>query len=307
MTALLTVVGLLVIVATGYDAAVTTVSPTSGGGPLTRVLLGLAGRLGRRHHTRRLLAPGVGLLVGTVITWTALLWVGWTLVLGASPGAVASSSTGLPADTAARWYYAGFTVVTLGTGDYVPVGAWSQVASVLAAFSGLFLVTLSITYLLNVVTAVVDQRSLATTVSLLGDGAHDTVQRWHRRPGGADSLDEQLGQLAPQVVRLAQQHLAYPVLHRFAGTAAQRSAPVALAVLCDVLQLLEDGHPDDGPAPGEEMLGRALDVYVHELVRERGHGESPGTGGRRHRREHLADLLDAVGQTWPATGGPERG
>lgn len=49
--------------------------------------------------------------------------------------------------------------MTLGTGDYVPVGAWPQVAAMVAAYSGLFLVTLSITYLLNVVTAVVDQPS----------------------------------------------------------------------------------------------------------------------------------------------------
>ncbi len=319
MTVLLAVAGLAMVAFVVYDAVTTTMSPTGGGGPLTRSLVAVTRGLPRPTPVRRLVAPGVGLLVITVISWTALLWAGWTLVLGASEGTIKSSTTGLPADLGERLYYAGFTVVTLGTGDYVPVGTWPQVATVVAAFSGLFVVTLAITYLLSAVGAVVEQRTLATTVTLLGDGAQDIVQGWHRRPDGAASLDEQLGQLAPQVVRLSQLHLAYPVLHRFADTDPRRSAPVALALLHDMLQLLDDLRgpgtaPPEEPAPGESMLARALDVYVHALAGPASDGpasdgsapdDQARTGRDGDRRGRLEFLLQAAGQSWPAPGTPD--
>ncbi len=296
---LLTATGLLLVTVVAYDAAATTVSPSSGGGPLTRALVRSSRRLVRHHPARRLLPAGTGLLIGTVVGWTLLLWLGWTLVLGAGEGSVASSTTGERAGATSRLYYAGFTVLTLGTGDYVPVGTWPQVATVLAAFTGLFLVTLSITYMLNVVSAVVDQRSLAAQVALLGDSGADVVRRWAGRPGGTDLLEAQCTGLAPRVVRLGQQHLAYPVLHRFADTAADRSAPVALAVLHDLLELRAGARPAGAPAPGEELLDRALDLYVRALVGEGGSGRR-GPAGARSRREHLERVLALAGRDWPA-------
>lgn len=134
----------MVVAVTGYAALLTTLAPASGAGPLSGRLVRVAVRW--RPHRRRggLLPPGTGLLLATVMTWVGLLWLGWTLALGAGAGSVVSSTTGAPANLRSRFYFAGFTVLTLGIGDYVPSGAWTQVGTVAAAFSGLFVVAMAV-------------------------------------------------------------------------------------------------------------------------------------------------------------------
>lgn len=89
----------------------------------------------------------------TLGTWLLLLWAGWTLVFSASPEAVLQDPEGVPADGWARAYFAGFSVFTLGVGDYVPNGPVWQLLTVVAVVSGLALTTMAITYLVSCTTS----------------------------------------------------------------------------------------------------------------------------------------------------------
>lgn len=217
MTTLLVATGTAVLVLTLVDVVWTTMAAGSGAGPLTGRLSRWAWRRALAIHHRfpaaGVLSPaGVGISLGMLLVWIALVLGGWLLIFSASDGAVRAATTGEPADLVSTAYFVGYTVFTLGLGDFVPGAGWWQLATVLATGSGLVLVTLSITYLVPVVSAVVQRRQLAGQIaSLGGSGTEIVVRGWDGATFG--TLTQQLSTLLPSLHLLRLQHLTYPVLH----------------------------------------------------------------------------------------------
>lgn len=272
MTLLLVLVGSLLLVIVFTDAVVTTLVAGAGGGPVTQLL---SRRLWRMLLRASRLAGGrfvltVGgplVLLGTVLVWVAMLWAGWSAIFLAGEASVVESNSRTPATTVQTIYFAGFTVFTLGIGDYVPSGDGWELLTAVASFGGLFLVTLSITYLLSVVTAVVSGRRFAASLHLYGETGAD-VLLLHVADGSLDeSFSDRLGSLAEEVVASAQQQLAYPVLHFFRATDERSSTPRALAALDDVLLLASEGLTPELRPPDHVLtpLRRSLDFYVQTV------------------------------------------
>jgi len=120
-------------------------------------------------------------------------------------------------------------------------GTW-QVAAALCALSGLFLLTLVISYLLSLVGAVVRSRAFASEVRGLGSTAEEVLLRaWN----GHDfrSLDLTLSSLSAQLAVLTEQNLFYPVLHHFHSTDPRKSVALSLAILDEALTILCHGVP----------------------------------------------------------------
>lgn len=235
----------LVLVAL-VDMLWTTLAVSAGGGPITstvsRGLWEALCRLGkRRSHPHRFLRwAGVAVVTSVFVIWVGLFVLGWWLVFSSSPGAVRNATTGAPVGWIARLYFVGFTTSTLGIGDLVPGDGLWRLLTVVAAFSGLSVVTMSITYLLPVASAVVDRRTLATGIASLGDNPPGiVVNAWSG--GGWVALEQRLPMLEEQLVRLGQRHLAYPVLHFFHDVAPEAAAGVTIARLDEALTLLRFG------------------------------------------------------------------
>lgn len=116
------------------------------------------------------------IFVFSLLVWIVLLWGGWTLVFaGAERPLIDTLNRG-----SISWtdliYFAGYTLFTLGNGDFVPrEGIW-QIATILATESGMLFVTLSVTYILSVLDAVTQKRSFATVVNGLGAQGVSIVQ-----------------------------------------------------------------------------------------------------------------------------------
>ncbi len=265
---LLVVLGAALLVLVAFDVLATTLTIGVSAGPCTRRVLGLAWRALLRLHRRdsedRLLATaGVALLVSTVLIWVALTWAGWSLIFLGGGETVVSAADRSPAGVADTVYYVGFTLFTLGVGDFVAVGSVWRLVTALAGFSGLVLVTLAITYLLAVVSAVVSRRSLAVRIHALGGTPAEIVTGgWLQGRFGAAYV-QHLVALTAAVATAAEQHLAYPVLHYFHSSRPVSSAPVALARLDDALLLLAAVAEPARPEPGAlQPLRRAVDRYV---------------------------------------------
>ncbi|MEX0650456.1 MAG: ion channel [Actinomycetota bacterium] len=143
--------GAVLLLVVAYDALSTTLSFGAAAGPLTsRLAAGwwhLARRIADRADSPVIVSAGPVVVLLTIGLWLALLWGGWTLVFAADPDAIISSTTRQPAGGWSRVYFAGFTVFTLGVGDYIPNGQPWEVLTSLAVVSGLGLTTLAITYL----------------------------------------------------------------------------------------------------------------------------------------------------------------
>jgi len=270
VTTFLVAAGLVVLAMTVVDVVWTTVAAGSGAGPLTgrlsRMLWRAALRVDRSTQVSVLTPAGVLIVVTILGAWIFMILAGWLLVFAASDGAVRHATTGVPGDLLDRILFVGYTVLTLGLGNFVPgEGAW-QIATVVATGSGLLLVTLSVTYLIPVASAVVQRRQLAGQISSLGGSSHEIVTNgWNGSDFG--SLEQNLSMLLPTLHTLRLQHLSYPVLHVFHTRSKHDAAPISLVHLDGAVRLLRSAvHSDVRPdAQTLDALAAALGVFLDTM------------------------------------------
>lgn len=235
--------GLLVLLFVLIDLVRTTLSMGGDGwftGRMARALHGLLLKT-RKNSSRSLLQhAGTVIMVLGFLFWALGLWTGWTLVFLSEPSAVVNTSTGEPADFWSRVYVAGFGFITLGVGDYSPGSPLYQVAIVVSALTGFFVVSLSVTYASGMLQVVAEKRQVGGSVSSLGmTGTEVLLNSWNGRNFG--QLDAHLISLGPNVV-LSDRHLfAYPVAHLYPTDNPAMSFPIGIATLYDTLVLLEQG------------------------------------------------------------------
>ena len=138
---------------------------------------------------------------------------------------------------------------TAGNGDFTPNGDAWQLAAALTNATGMLLATLAITYLLSVVSTVVQKRGFASQVTGLGKSAAEIVESgWN----GQDlrALDLPISGLSSELAQLTERYLAYPVLQYYHAAKPEKSPVVAAALLDDALTLMRFGVPaENRPRP----------------------------------------------------------
>lgn len=234
--------GLGVVLFTLTDVFVTTVS-MRGAGPLSSRLMNHIWRpaaTSTRLSHRGLEIYGSLMLPLAVVIWGVLLYAGWALVFLAGPDAVVEASSGAPAGWWDRIYFTGYTISTLGNGELRPDGGVWQGLTVAASVTGLALITLAITYVTPVMSAVVTKRRVARMIVALGPTPTDVLDKgWDGQ--SFQRIASHMTNLAPALADLAQQHMAYPVLHYFHPAERATALAPAVAVLDDALTLLRFG------------------------------------------------------------------
>lgn len=259
--------GLLIVALVVFEVVWSTIS-TNGGGPLTMGMTAgtwklARGLMGWFPHHRILETASAVILVMTFVVWLVPLWVGWTMVFSASVEAVVEQMTHEPSTLMDRAYFAAMVLLTLGTGDFVASSPGWRLLSVAAAANGLVVVTLAITYLISVVSAVMEKRRLAISVGALGGSAGEiVVNGWDGQ--GFTSLEDELSDVAGQLMLHAERHLAYPILQYFHPTDPRAALPRAVVKLEDATTLLSSCVADEHQPNRStlRMLRRAIDIYL---------------------------------------------
>lgn len=236
--------GVSLVVVVMLDMFWTTLT-TRGSGLATRIISGgfqhLLPPLRQLFGSRLPLAvAGPMTLIVLAVFWIGTLWLGWVLIFHGLPEGVVNAKTAMPANTSELVYYVGFTLSTLGIGDFQPQGTLARVLTALAAFNGLALVTLIITYALPVVSAAIARRQVAFSISMLGDTPIAVLDNtWN----GSDFrlLETTLQRLEPSLIQSTEQRLAYPVVDSFFSQEASRSLSLQLAILDEALTLASAG------------------------------------------------------------------
>jgi hypothetical protein len=99
---------------------------------------------------------GPALMVLTFLAWLLLLLVGFgLLVLPELGGDIVVADEDAPLNFATALYFAGLSLSTLGTGDIVARSGGWQVMMMMMAFIGFSFLSLSVTYLMSVYSALV--------------------------------------------------------------------------------------------------------------------------------------------------------
>jgi hypothetical protein len=231
------VLGMMVVILAVTDALWTTLT-VSGAGWLSSLGSGSIGRLAMGGPRRVAENASVVSLCSSCLMWLLLLWLGWTMIFCGGPRAVVDATTSIPGTLIDRLYFAGYTITTLGLGDFKAEGAIWKVCTVLASTSGFLILTLFVTYAFSVITALNDRRTLGASVSHLGNSPEEIVLLLS--DGGHQALSTRLLTLTDQLERSAMQTDAFPVLEYSCVSNDQRSFAEAVVTLGEVTLLLEN-------------------------------------------------------------------
>lgn len=248
MQLLLIILGLFILTLVTIDVLITTLT-LGGGGPITSRITTwvwkLSLKIHHRHSFHRMLATvGWILLVSIAVIWYVGAFIGWVLLFDSTVTAVVNASSKQPADMWETIYFVGYTLSTLGMGDYQPQGIVWQMATVIASTNGFFLVTLSIAYLLPVVSAATEKRAFAVYISSLGGTADEILMAsWNGKD--FQNLDSHLSSITTSLTQLGEKHLTYPILHYFHSVERSRSLSLSLVALDEALTLLHYAIPPE--------------------------------------------------------------
>ncbi|CAN5574459.1 hypothetical protein BH23BAC1_BH23BAC1_11360 [soil metagenome] len=261
------IAGIVILLINSIDFILTTLL-VGRGGPFTSVISKKLWQfflfIHKKTKSHRFLSlVGTLLILVNLSFWIISIWVGWFLIFNISPDSVLRSDTLLPADSWAKFYFIGFSIITLGVGDYQPGSDLWRVLTILVSLNGLIFLTLAITYLLSVVSAVVDKRAVAAYISSLGYTPEDIITRSFQN-GKIDNLTPHFNALTPKLLHLAQEYLAYPILHSFHSPRVETAIVLSVAALDEALTTIEHGISPELKIPSTTIftLRRAITLFI---------------------------------------------
>lgn len=250
------IIGVLLYIVVVIDILQTTLS-MQGGGWFTgwfshffwKSFLVISGKNGKSKILTR---TGYILLITIVIVWVLLLWASLFLILYSHPGAIVDSTNMRVANVGELVYYSGYTISTLGLGDYIPAGNIWRWISTIYSFTGLILLTMSVTYFIPVLSAVIAQRKLGLSIGTLGESPQDIVlSGWNGK--NFEQLLGKVDKLAESIIEYSQQHRAYPVIHYFHNPKQKNNIILQLARLYEALFILTEKVKMEDRPPGQKL------------------------------------------------------
>jgi hypothetical protein len=225
------------------DAVRTTINLSDRPGPMARTVVGLGRRLVRTLPIGARGTAGLFISVAVVLSWTLGLWLSWTVALLDPAVDPVRASDGTPLGVVETVYLAGFSVFTLGTGDVASATNVGRFLSVVASGTGLFTVTLEVTYLLSLTQAASHERATARQAYALGHDVPTIVAQAYRDRSFV-GLEPLLFRLASDLSRLAEQHRTFPVLHDVLPRERSLALGPSLLALSDALDAMHHAVGD---------------------------------------------------------------
>ncbi|WP_034918872.1 potassium channel family protein [Gillisia sp. CAL575] len=271
MAYLLIVIGTIIYVSIVLDILKTTLS-MQGGGWLTsnfshlfwKLMLKLSGRNGK---SKLLARAGFYLLILIILIWVSSLALSLFLLLQSDIDSVVNSAK-IPASALEKLYYSGYILSTLGIGDFTPSNNLWRIITDLYSFTGLILITMSVTYFIPVLSAIIKQRKLGINLSSLGNSPQEIIlNAWNGID--YDFFKLQLLTLSDALLEHNQNHRAYPVIHFFHNNDKEHSVVLQIARLHEAICILEKCLSPECSIPKQEIssIKTALNNYIN-VVRE---------------------------------------
>lgn len=269
MEILFFVLGILLVLLVFTDFFRTTISNHGAGVIARRICSGVWGllfKLSGGNGKKKLLAnAGLILMLCLLAFWLASVWLGYTLIFSFQPDSVIIGQTKEPTSFLEKLYFTGYTISTMGNGDMVANGNPWKIFSAVVSFSGLIMLTLSITYLIPVLSAVVTKRKLSAFICFIGNNPAELLNNLHGEKGFS-TLDKHFSSISSMLLHHKEQHMLYPILHYFHSTDRKYAAPLMLTVLDEALTMLLY-HPklQNYDELEVKILRKAMDEYLYTL------------------------------------------
>ncbi|TVZ26868.1 ion channel [Gillisia sp. Hel_I_86] len=271
MEYLLVILGALLYLVIVADILKTTLS-MQGGGWLTSkfshgfwsLLLKISGKNG---NSKFLAQAGFFLLILIVLIWVCLLVLSFFLLLQSDVDSLVNSSK-IPASALEKLYYAGFVISTLGVGDFMASNDLWRIVTDVYSFTGLILLTMSVTYFIPVLSGVIKQRKLGINLSSLGNSPEAIVlNAWNGKDYEFFKL--QLLNFSDALLEHNQNHRAYPVIHFFHNSNKEHAIILQIARLNEAVYILENTLKPEYTISGQILssIRTALNNYI-KVIKE---------------------------------------
>ncbi|MEH3158081.1 MAG: ion channel [Sphingomonas taxi] len=180
-------------------------------------LRGLADLAGR-HRGTALSFAGPLIVVSLIVFWSFGLTLGAALIVHPELGtAIRPSSGEASTDFLTALLVAGNSLSIVGGGDYSPHSAGTRFLFLLNSLIGASVLSLVLSYLVQVYSGLRERNALALTLDLMTDGTGDAAVLLHGlMPGGdADGATNELSSLARSLAAIKEAHHFYPLLFYF--------------------------------------------------------------------------------------------
>lgn len=174
--------------------------------------------------------------------WALGLTIGAALVIHPELGTTIRPSSGQAAtDFMTALFVAGSSLSIVGGSDYAPHTAGTRVLFLATSLIGGSVLTLVLSYLVQVYTALRERNALALTVDLMTDGTGDAARMLARLmpSGDGSAASAELGNLARSLAAIKEAHHFYPMLFYFSFEEPRYSIARLSFVLLDLTTLIE--------------------------------------------------------------------
>ncbi|MET3723876.1 ion channel [Sphingomonas trueperi] len=205
------------------------------------VLRGLARRAGRRRGTILSMA-GPLIVVSLIGFWALGLTLGAALVIQPELGtAIRPSSGETPRDFVTALLVAGNSLSIVGGGDYAPHSAGTRLLFLMNSLIGASVLSLVLSYLVQVYSGLRERNALALTIDLMTGGTGDAAVMLARlMPGGKmDDATSELANLARSLAATKEAHHFYPLLYYFRFEEPRYAVSRFSFVLLDLVTLID--------------------------------------------------------------------
>ena len=158
------------------------------------------------------------IVVSLVGFWALGLTVGAALIIRPELGvAIKPSSGGTPTDFITALLVAGNSLSIVGSGDYAPHTAGTRILFLINSLIGASVLSLVLSYLVQVYSALRERNALALTIHLMTAGTGDAAEMLARLGLDGDSGDatSELSNLARSLAATKEAHHFYPLLFYF--------------------------------------------------------------------------------------------
>lgn len=257
MNYLLLVLGILVFVGTIWDLINTTFSPDGAGFVtmiITKAVYDFFRKICLKFKWMKLFERvGIIIIVTIIMFWYLSIWLGSSLIFCSDPTSIVNSETREYASTSEQIYYAGFTLTTLGIGDFNATTTGWRFFTVILSLTGFILITTGISYMVPALSAVVEKRRLGSYISVLGNNPQQIlVNQWGDE--GFSTLESHVNKITEMIIEHNQRLLAYPVIYCFYTTNTTKAIILNIARLDEALSIMLKLVRKDQRPPAQNIL-----------------------------------------------------
>jgi hypothetical protein len=273
-------------------------------------LFRLGSRPFRRNRGRVLSFCGPVILVALIFVWAVGLALGSALIMHPHlGGGIRASQGSTPRDFMSALYAGASSLSFVGSSDFKPQSAVFQALYMLNSLIGMSVMSLVLTYVMQIYNALKSRNALGLAIQTLSDDTGDAAEliAGLGPQGQFDSGSSNLSSLASKASELKESHHFYPLLFYFRFAETYYSVSQTATVLLDSVSLLKSALSDQEynwlkESATVAQCWRAAMLLVRMLEEVFLHSEQPqrqflvDAGARERRRTRYIAALERMRQ-----------